>query len=111
MLHADKTETLNQGVIIFAFLAVLTVLEFFIAITMGSVLLLVVIALVKAGLVGYYYMHIFASTTKMKARMNRMLTKPAPTALDCGFSCFRTALSSPGWQLRVSTYWASRART
>jgi cytochrome c oxidase subunit 3 len=59
MLHADKKGTLNQGVIIFAFLAVLTVLEFFIAITVGSVLLLVVIALVKAGLVGYYYMHIY----------------------------------------------------
>lgn len=59
MVHADKKESLNQGVIIFAFLAVLTVLEFFIAITVGSVALLVVIALVKAGLVGYYYMHIY----------------------------------------------------
>jgi cytochrome c oxidase subunit 3 len=59
MAHPDKNAVLNQGVIIFAFLAVLTVLEFFIAITMGVVMLLVVIALVKAGLVGYYYMHIY----------------------------------------------------
>ena len=59
MLHVDKKELLNLGVIIFAFLAVLTVLEFFIAITIGAVMLLVVIALVKAGLVGYYYMHIY----------------------------------------------------
>jgi cytochrome c oxidase subunit 3 len=59
MVHADKKEILNQGMIIFAFLAILTVLEFFIAITMGSVALLIVIALVKAGLVGYYYMHIY----------------------------------------------------
>jgi cytochrome c oxidase subunit 3 len=58
MVHADQKAVLNQGVIIFVFLAVLTALEFFIAITMASVALLVVIALVKAGLVGYYYMHI-----------------------------------------------------
>jgi len=59
MVHVDKKEALNLGAIIFAFLAVLTVLEFFIAITIGAVMLLVVIALVKAGLVGYYYMHIY----------------------------------------------------
>jgi len=59
MAHADKKTALNQGGIIFAFLAVLTVLEFFIAITIGAVMLLIVIALVKAGLVGYYYMHIY----------------------------------------------------
>ncbi len=59
MAHSDKKAVLNQGVIIFVFLTVLTLLEFFIAITMASVVLLVVIALVKAGLVGYYYMHIY----------------------------------------------------
>jgi cytochrome c oxidase subunit 3 len=59
MAHADKKEALNLGAIIFAFLAVLTVLEFFVAVTFGAVMLLVVIALVKAGLVAYYYMHIY----------------------------------------------------
>lgn len=59
MVHVEKRESLNQGVIIFVFLAVLTVLEFFIAVTMSSVMLLVIIALVKVGLVGYYYMHIY----------------------------------------------------
>jgi cytochrome c oxidase subunit 3 len=54
----DKKAALNQGVIIFVFLAVLTALEFFVAVATGSVALLAVIALVKAGLVVYYYMHI-----------------------------------------------------
>ena len=45
--------------IIFIFLAVLTGLEFFIAIAIGAVILLVVVALIKVGLVMYYYMHIY----------------------------------------------------
>ena len=59
MTHTDKKTALNQGVIIFIFLAVLTALEFFIAIAMDAVPLLVIVALVKAGLVMYYYMHIY----------------------------------------------------
>jgi cytochrome c oxidase subunit 3 len=59
MAHPDKKEALNQGMLIFVFLAFLTALEFFIAITVGAVALLIVIALVKAGLVAYYYMHIY----------------------------------------------------
>lgn len=59
MAHTDKNTALNQGVIIFIFLAVLTALEFFIAIAMDAVPLLVIVALVKAGLVMYYYMHIY----------------------------------------------------
>lgn len=59
MTHADKKTALNQGVIIFVFLAVLTGLEFFVAVAMDAVPLLAVIALVKAGLVMYYYMHIY----------------------------------------------------
>jgi cytochrome c oxidase subunit 3 len=50
---------LSQGVYIFVYLAVLTLLEFGIAITFKSATLLVVIALVKAALVVYYYMHIY----------------------------------------------------
>lgn len=59
MAHTDKKTALNQGVIIFVFLAVLTALEFFIAIAMDAVALLIIVALVKAGLVVYYYMHIY----------------------------------------------------
>jgi cytochrome c oxidase subunit 3 len=50
---------MRQGGIIFAFLAVLTALEFFVAVAIGSVLLLGVVAIIKAGLVLYYYMHIY----------------------------------------------------
>jgi cytochrome c oxidase subunit 3 len=55
----DKSFLLSQGVFIFVYLAVLTGLEFFIAISFKSVPLLVVVALVKAVLVVYYYMHVY----------------------------------------------------
>ena len=50
---------LSQGVFIFVYLAVLTVLEYFVAIAFDAVPILVVVALVKAALVVYYYMHIY----------------------------------------------------
>lgn len=60
MIHIqDKKSMLNQGVLIFIYLVVLTGLEFFVAISFNSVPLLVVVALVKAGLVLYYYMHVY----------------------------------------------------
>ncbi|HSQ40574.1 MAG TPA: cytochrome C oxidase subunit IV family protein, partial [Anaerolineales bacterium] len=60
MTHTqDKSSALAQGVTIFIFLAVLTALEFGIAILLNSVILLLLVALVKAGLVVYYYMHIY----------------------------------------------------
>ncbi len=59
MKHQDKAASLQQGAVIFVFLASLTALEFFIALAVGSVVLLVVVALVKVGLVLYYYMHIY----------------------------------------------------
>ncbi len=55
----DKKSMLSQGVFIFVYLAALTVLEFLVAIFFGSVAVLVAIALVKAVLVVYYYMHIY----------------------------------------------------
>jgi len=55
----DKSTMLSQGVFIFIYLAVLTILEFAVAITFNSTFLLVVVALVKAVLVVYYYMHIY----------------------------------------------------
>jgi cytochrome c oxidase subunit 3 len=60
MTHTtDKSSALAQGVTIFIFLAVLTGLEYFVAVAIASVILLTVIALIKAGLVVYYYMHIY----------------------------------------------------
>lgn len=55
----DNKSMLSQGVFIFVYLAVLTALEFFVAITFESVTILVVVAIVKAVLVVYYYMHIY----------------------------------------------------
>lgn len=55
----DKSSALNQGLVIFVYLAILTGVEFFIALTMDSAPLLVTVAIVKAGLVAYYYMHIY----------------------------------------------------
>ncbi len=55
----DKSAAFGLGLLIFIYLAVLTALEFFIALTFGSVVLLIVVALIKAGLVAYYYMHIY----------------------------------------------------
>src|SRR5688572_7084789 len=55
----DSSLMLSQGVFIFVYLAILTGLEFFVAITFNSVVLLVVVALVKAALVLYYYMHVY----------------------------------------------------
>ena len=60
MIHVqDKKTMLNQGVIIFIYLAALSVLEFFIAIAFDAVPLLIVVLLIKAVLVVYYYMHIY----------------------------------------------------
>ncbi len=59
----DKKSVLGQGILIFIYLALLTGLEFFIAISFDAVPLLVVVAAVKAGLVGYYYMHIYKLTS------------------------------------------------
>jgi len=60
MIHTqEKSSLLSQGVFIFVYLAVLTGLEFFVAITFSSVPLLVVVALIKAALVVYYYMHVY----------------------------------------------------
>jgi cytochrome c oxidase subunit 3 len=59
MIHTqDKNSMLGQGMLIFIYLAVLTGLEFFVAITFRSVPILVVVALIKAALVLYYYMHV-----------------------------------------------------
>jgi len=60
MIHThEKQSMLSQGILIFIYLAVLTGLEFFVAISFNSVPLLLVVALIKAVLVVYYYMHVY----------------------------------------------------
>ena len=60
MAHTnDKSSALGQGVVVFVYLAVLTVMEFSIAITFNAVSILVIVAIIKAALVMYYYMHIY----------------------------------------------------
>jgi cytochrome c oxidase subunit 3 len=59
MQHTDKSSVLRQGLVVFIFLAVLTGLEFFIAIAIEDVFLLLIVALIKFSLVLYYYMHIY----------------------------------------------------
>ena len=55
----DKSSAFTQGVIIFVYLAVLTLIEYFIAVSFNAVSILVVVAVIKAALVMYYYMHIY----------------------------------------------------
>lgn len=62
MTHENHTGSLMQGLVIFIILAFLTAVEYFIAITNASLLLLSIVAIIKAGLVLYYYMHIYKLT-------------------------------------------------
>lgn len=55
----NKSSAFRQGVVIFVYLAVLTVLEYFVAVTFNAVSILVVVAVIKAALVMYYYMHVY----------------------------------------------------
>jgi cytochrome c oxidase subunit 3 len=60
MIHVqDKKTMLNQGVLIFVYLGALSLIEYFIAIAFDAVPLLVLVLLIKAVLVAYYYMHIY----------------------------------------------------
>jgi cytochrome c oxidase subunit 3 len=57
--HENHSGSLYQGLVIFVILAFLTAVEYFIAITNASVLLLSIVAFIKVGLVMYYYMHVY----------------------------------------------------
>ncbi len=54
----NKLNELTRGVVIFAILAVLTAVEFGLARLEAATLFLVLIALVKGGLVLWYFMHL-----------------------------------------------------
>lgn len=67
MAHSqDKSSALGQGVVIFVYLTILTVLEYFVAVTFNSAVLLVVVAIIKAALVMYYFMHIYKLNEESK---------------------------------------------
>lgn len=55
----DKSSAFRQGVVIFVYLAVLTALEYFVAVMFQAVSILVMVAVIKAALILYYYMHIY----------------------------------------------------
>ena len=55
----NKLNPLTRGIVVFAILAVLTAIEFIISgLGLSAVVFLVIIALVKAGLVLWYFMHL-----------------------------------------------------
>lgn len=60
MAHSqDKSSALGQGVVIFVYLTILTLIEYFVAVSFNSAVFLIVVAVIKAALVMYYYMHIY----------------------------------------------------
>lgn len=59
MEQKDKKTSLQLGLSIFILLAFLTAAEFLIATNFNAIYLLAIIAVVKVGLVMYYYMHIY----------------------------------------------------
>ena len=54
----NKSANLRRGVIVFVVLAVLTVLEYFLGTHASPAIFLWLVALVKAGLVMWYFMHL-----------------------------------------------------
>ena len=58
-MEKSKTSELNRGVMIFIGLAVLTVVEYLLAVNQLPVILLWIIAFGKAALVVWFFMHIF----------------------------------------------------
>ncbi len=58
MEHPTKSSVMQLGLLVFGALAILTAVEFAIALTINIWQVLAVIPLIKAGLVLYYYMHI-----------------------------------------------------
>lgn len=55
---SSRPDELRRGVLVFVFLAILTAIEYFIGTHELPVILLWIIALMKAGLVIWYFMHL-----------------------------------------------------
>ena len=54
-----KAAAYRQGLIVFLGLAVLTIVEYFVAVSLNSAVLLLILALVKAALIVQYFMHVY----------------------------------------------------
>ena len=54
----SRFNALKRGVIVFAILAVLTVIEYFLGILQVPAIIMWIIALMKGGLVLWYFMHL-----------------------------------------------------
>jgi cytochrome c oxidase subunit 3 len=60
MTHSqDQASAYKLGWIVFVYLAVLTGIEYFAAVSFNAVSVLALVAIIKAGLVLYYYMHAY----------------------------------------------------
>jgi len=82
MAHTqEKSSMLSQGIFIFIYLAILTGLEFFVAVAFDAVPILVVIAIVKAGLVLYYYMHVYKLNAESEGDENSYAYKTGTNRL------------------------------
>jgi len=94
MTHIQaKSSMLSQGVFIFVYLAVLTGLEFLVAISFNSVPLLVVVALIKAALVVYYYMHVYKLNLESEADEHSYDYKAGTNRLGLWFFSYQIRLS------------------
>jgi len=58
-VDAEKKSALRQGNIVIVLLAILTLVEFFIALQFGTAVFLFIVALIKAALVVQYFMHVY----------------------------------------------------
>lgn len=86
MTHThDKSSALRQGVLIFVYLTVLTVLEYFVAVTFNATSILAVVAVIKAALVMYYYMHIYKLNEENEGDENSYSYKTGTNRLGLWF--------------------------
>lgn len=58
-MDLQKKAAMRQGNIVIAVLALLTIVEFVVAILQGTAVFLFIIALIKAALVVQYFMHVY----------------------------------------------------
>jgi cytochrome c oxidase subunit IV len=59
MSSESKAMAFRTGWIVFALLAVLTIVEYFVSISLNSTVLLFIIMLIKTALIVNYFMHVY----------------------------------------------------
>lgn len=81
--------------VIFVYLTILTITEYFVAVSFNAASLLSM-AVIKAALVMYYYMHIYKLNEESRDGEHSYAYKTGTNWLwVSGFSCFQTVLSLP----------------